>query len=53
MDEDEEDDDEDDEVEFLAEMEGHFFGNQDTDASEVVPCFVANFDKGEFDYNTD
>ena len=29
------------------------FGNQDTDASEVVPCFVANFDKGEFDYNTD
>ena len=53
VDEDEEDDDEDDEVEFLAEMEGHFFGNQDTDASEVVPCFVANFDKGEFDYNTD
>ena len=34
-DEEEEDDDdeEEDEVEFLAEMEGHFFGNQDT--SEV------------------
>ena len=31
--EEEDDDDEEDEVEFLAEMEGHFFGNQDT--SEV------------------
>ena len=33
----EDEEEEDDEVEFLAEMEGHFFGNQDTDASEVVP----------------
>ena len=42
VDEDDDDDEEedDDEVEFLAEMEGHFFGNQDTDASEVAPCFV-------------
>ena len=52
VDEDEEEDDEDDEVEFLAEMEGHFFGNQDTDASEVAPCFIAYFDEGEFDNNT-
>ena len=34
--EEDEEEDEDDEVEFLAEMEGHFFGNQDTDASEVL-----------------
>ena len=31
--EEEDEDDDEDEVEFLAEMEGHFFGNQDT--SEV------------------
>ena len=41
----EEDDEEedDDEVEFLAEMEGHFFGNQDTNASEVVPYSISYF----------
>ena len=39
-----EEEDEDDEVEFLAEMEGHFFGNQDTDASEVVPCLTSYFE---------
>ena len=43
--EDDEEEDEDDEVEFLAEMEGHFFGNQDTDASEVVLCFTSYFDE--------
>ena len=43
--EEDEEEDEDDEVEFLAEMEGHFFGNQDTDASEVVPNIIAYFVK--------
>ena len=43
--EEDEEEDEDDEVEFLAEMEGHFFGNQDTDASEVVPNIIAFFVK--------
>ena len=36
---------EEDEVEFLAEMEGHFFGNQDTDASEVCFGFVKYLEK--------
>ena len=42
-DEEEEDDDEgeeEDEVEFLAEMEGHFFGNQDT---SEVKIFLQSF----------
>ena len=38
--EEEDDDDEEDEVEFLAEMEGHFFGNQDT---SEVRSFLQSF----------
>ena len=39
--EEEDDDDEEDEVEFLAEMEGHFFGNQDTsEVKKFLQSFV-------------
>ena len=39
--EEEDDDEEEDEVEFLAEMEGHFFGNQDTsEVKKFLQSFV-------------
>ena len=52
--EDEDDDEEEDEVEFLAEMEGHFFGNQDTSEvrflleSFVMSRFFISFFQAEF-----
>ena len=41
-DEDDDDDEEEDEVEFLAEMEGHFFGHQDTSEVKIISSIVCD-----------
>ena len=42
--EEEDEDDDEDEVEFLAEMEGHFFGNQDTSEVKTNLQFIPETD---------